>query len=74
MKDLETLKQNQISEEVQSIESLEFSDIIVYNEMADQTSVKINLLEQVQSQLKQLEELTQKRQFMMKEVLGQIID
>lgn len=74
MKDLETLKQNQISEEVQTIDSLEFSDIVVYNEMADQTSVKINLLEQVQSQLKQLEELTQKRQFMMKEVLGQIID
>jgi hypothetical protein len=37
--------------------------------MADQTSVKLNLIEQIRMQLNQLEELNHKRQFLMKEIL-----
>jgi photosystem II stability/assembly factor-like uncharacterized protein len=40
------------------------------NEMADETSVKLNLIEQIHSQLNQLEEMNQRRQFLMKEVLS----
>ena len=55
-----------------SINSLEFGDVMVYKEMADQTSVKLNLIEQIHSQLNQLEEMNQKRQFLMKEILSVI--
>lgn len=69
MKIVETAKQNQVTENEASIPALEFSDVVVYNEMADQTSVKLNLIEQIRTQLNQLEEMNQKRQFMMKEIL-----
>lgn len=55
-----------------SINSLEFGDVMVYNEMADQTSVKLNLIEQIHTQLNQLEEMNHKRQFLMKEILSVI--
>lgn len=58
--------------ESNSIVSLEFGDVMVYNEMADQTSVKLNLIEQIHTQLNQLEEMNQKRQFLMKEILSVI--
>lgn len=76
MKDLETTKQVQIETENHSVsvDSLEFSEIVVYNEMADQTSVKLNLIDQIYSQLNQLEELSQKRRFMMKEVMNYIVE
>lgn len=69
MKNLETTKQTQLNENDRQINSLEFGDVVVYNEMADHTSVKLNLIEQLHAQLNQIEEMTQKRQFMMKEVL-----
>ena len=72
MKIVETLKQQQI-EKNYATTSLEFGEILVYNEMADQTSVKLNLIEQIHAQLNQLEEMTKKRQFMMKEVLQYIV-
>ena len=56
--------------ESNSIVSLEFGDVMVYNEMADQTSVKLNLIEQIHTQLNQLEEMNQKRQVLMKEILS----
>ena len=74
MKNLEMTKQTQVTTENYSTGSLEFGDIVVYNEMADQTSVKLNLLEQINAQLNQLEEISQKRQFMMREVLQHIVD
>jgi hypothetical protein len=58
--------------ETNSINSLEFGDVMVYNEMADQTSVKLNLIEQIHTQLNQLEEMNHKRQFLMKEILSVI--
>lgn len=54
--------------------SLAFADIVAYNEMADQTSVKINLIQQIHQQLDQLDELSSKRQFMLREVIQHIID
>ena len=69
MKTLETTKQNQISEAGVTATSLEFGDMVVYNEMADQTSVKLNLIEQIHSQLSQLEEMNHKRQFLLREVI-----
>lgn len=70
----EIVKQTETATASYSVNSLEFGEVTVYNEMADQTSVKLNLLEQIQSQLNQLDEMTQRRQFMMKEVLQHIID
>ena len=68
MKLVETTKQNQVTEN-ENVSALEFGDVVVYNEMADQTSVKLNLIEQIRSQLDQLEVMNHKRQFLMKEVL-----
>ena len=69
MKNLNTTNQLQITEESCQVNSLEFGEVVVYNEMADQTSIKLNLIEQIHAQLNQIEEMTQKRQFMMREVL-----
>jgi hypothetical protein len=69
MKVVESTKQSQIVENENTSSSLEFSDVVVYNEMADQTSVKLNLIEQIRTQLNQLEEMNHKRQFLMKEIL-----
>jgi len=68
MKTLETTKQIQVIGTETQV-NLEFGDLVVYNEMADQTSVKLNLIEQIRSQLNQLEEMNHKRQFLMKEIL-----
>ena len=72
MKSQETTKQNQVTESVSSVVNLEFGDVVVYNEMADQTSVKLNLLEQIHAQLNQLEEMNQKRQFLLKDIIDVI--
>jgi len=69
MKIVETTKQNEVTQTEAAVPVLEFNDVVVYNEMADQTSVKLNLIEQIRSQLNQLEEMNQKRQFLMKEIL-----
>ena len=49
--------------------SLVWNDIQVYDEMADQTSTHINLLEQIQKQMIQLEEMSARRQFLTKELI-----
>lgn len=69
MKTQETTTQTQVIEADVSVKSLEFGDMVVYNEMADHTSVKLNLIEQIHSQISQLEEINQKRQFLMKDIL-----
>ena len=69
MKTQDTLKSNQTSEVETSVANVEFGEVLVYNEMADQTSVKLNLINQIRMQLNQLEEMNQKRQFLMKEIL-----
>lgn len=72
MKIVETTIQDQVTETEAAAPTLEFNDVVVYNEMADQTSVKLNLIEQIRSQLNQLEEMNHKRQFMMREILDVI--
>ena len=62
----------QTSESTLSAHTLSFGDVVVYNEMADQTSVKMNLIEQIHAQLNQLETMNHKRRFMMKEILESI--
>lgn len=54
--------------------AFEFGEMVVYNEMLEQTSVKVNLVEQIHSQLNQLEELNAKRNFLSKEVYKLICD
>ena len=51
---------------------MEFNEVVVYNEMADHTSVRLNLLEQINSQLGQLETMIQRREFVMKEIFQHI--
>ena len=75
MKDLEMNKQTiETTEAVSTAQAIVLPDVWVYNEMADQTSVKISLVEQIHAQLNQLEEMTHKRQFLLKEVLQYIAD
>ncbi len=69
MKTQDTLKSNQTTEVETTTAHVEFGEVLVYNEMADQTAVKLNLIQQIHSQLNQLEEMNHKRQFLMKEVL-----
>ena len=71
MKHLESVKRtNVIETEISNGSSLEFADVVVYNEMADQTSVKLNLISEIHSQLNRLDEMSQRRQFLMKEILS----
>jgi carbonic anhydrase len=71
MKTLETTKKTEVTQEDDSINSLEFADVVVYNEMADQTSVKMNLIEQIHSQLNQLEEMNHKGEI---KIVGALYD
>ncbi len=50
--------------------SLAWDDIVVYNEMAEQTSLRMNLLEQINKQMNQLEEMSARRQFLTKELMN----
>ena len=50
--------------------SLHWDDMTIYNEMADQTSQKLNLLEHMKKQMSQLEEMSARRQFVTKELMN----
>lgn len=50
--------------------SLAWDDIVVYNEMAEQTSLRMNLLDQIKKQMNQLEEMSARRQFLTKELMN----
>ena len=50
--------------------SLAWDDVVVYNEMAEQTSLRMNLLEQINKQMSQLEEMSARRQFLTKELMN----
>jgi len=73
MKNLEMASQQVTTENaVQSAYAIQFGEVLVYNEMADQTAVRMNLLEQINSQLAQIDELNQRRQYVLKEIIQQI--
>lgn len=78
MKDMKHVEKNlnlNISEpEISGTAAIEFSDVVVYHEMADQTAVRLNLFEQVSSQLQQLETMIQRREFVMKEIFQHITE
>ena len=74
MKNLESAKHTQLNQIEVNSRELEFADVVVYDEMADQTSVKVNLISEIHSQLNRLDEMTHKRQFMMREILSLIAE
>ena len=67
-------KNNELIQEqnITHVPTVEFNDVVVYHEMADQTSVRLNLIDQVHSQLNQLEVMIQRREFVMKEIFHYI--
>lgn len=70
MKTVTTMTNTQITENTSNeTNSLGFEDVVVYNEMADQTSVRMNLLEQIKNQMNQLEEMSARREFVTKEIM-----
>ena len=56
-----------------NLNSLGWDDILVYDEMAEQTSVRTNLLQQIKKQMSQLAEMSARRQFLTKEIMTYIV-
>ena len=52
---------------------LEFNDIMIYQEMGDQTSVRLNLIEQIHAQINQLDEMVSRKNFVMNEICNEIV-
>ncbi len=59
--------------EVSNANSLAWNDVVTYQEMADNTSVRINFLQHIQNQMSQLQEMTARRQFLTKEIMAYIV-
>lgn len=71
-----TLENNAATEavaETYHANSLAWNDIVIYKEMADHTSVSMNLIQHIQNQMSQLQEMTARRQFLTKEIMGYIV-
>lgn len=73
MKNLNSTQQIVISEENSSAGLLEFNEVLIYNEMADQTSVRLNLVDQIHSQLNQLDMMISRKQFVLKEIAHEVV-
>lgn len=76
MKNLNTnpnLISNESTDSFLSPEAISFNEVVVYNEMADQTSVRLNLIGQVQAQLNQLDEMLGRKQFVLREIFNEIV-
>jgi hypothetical protein len=52
---------------------LEFNEVVVYQEMADQPAVRLNLIQQIQMQMSQLDEMVGRKQFLLKEIFNEIV-
>ena len=61
------------AEAASSTGHLEFNDIMIYQEMGDQTSVRLNLIEQIHAQINQLDEMVSRKNFVMKEICNEIV-
>ena len=70
MKTISTPAEVQIQESEKESNSFSWDDVVVYNEMADNTSVRMNLLEQIKNQMNQLQEMSARRQFLTKELMN----
>lgn len=73
MKNLNSTQQIVINEENSSASHLEFNEVVIYNEMADQTSVRLNLVDQIHSQLNQLGVMISRKQFVLKEIANEVV-
>ncbi len=62
----------QSTAENSSLNSLTW-DVHVYNEMAEQPTMRTNLLQQIRKQMFQLEEMSARRQFLTKEIMTYIV-
>jgi hypothetical protein len=72
MKNLNLTSQVNQTETNENLNSdhLEFNEVVVYKEMADQSAVRMNL---IQVQMDQLDEMLDRRQFVLKEIYGEIV-
>lgn len=52
---------------------LEFNDVVVYQEMADQPAVRLNLVQQIHAQMDQLDEMIGRKHFVLKEIYAEIV-
>ncbi len=66
-------QESNLNTELNPSAKLEFGDVVVYHEMADHTEVRLNLIDQLHSQLNQLDEMVQRKNFMMKEIFNDLI-
>lgn len=57
----------------QQSDSFAWNDVVIYDEMADQTSIRMNLIQQLQKQMADLTEMTARRNFLTKEIMGYIV-
>ena len=67
------VEKNTTDEKNVSSGHLEFSDIVVYQEMSDQTSIRLNLIDQIHAQMNQLDEMISRKNFVMKEIYNEIV-
>lgn len=63
------------AEKTENLDSnhLEFNDVMVYQEMADQPAVRLNLVQQIHAQMNQLDEMIGRKQFILKEIFHEIV-
>lgn len=54
-------------------ENLQFNEIVVYQEMADQPAVRLGLVQQIHMQMNQLDEMLGRKQFVLKEIYHEIV-
>lgn len=68
MKTTNSQNENLQNESVGSSRQARFDEVVVYNELADQSVSKIHLLQQINSQLSQLDSMIHRRRFLLKQV------
>lgn len=72
-KSSENSSENYSVDSVVSSSSAQFDEVVVYNELADQSLSKIHLLQQIHLQLSQLEVMVARRKFLLNQVSEIII-
>lgn len=74
MKNVNITSPSEINQQITETRGVEYADVIVYHEMAVQTSVRLNLIDQVHAQLSQLDVMIRRREFVMKEIFQHLVD
>ena len=75
MKNLNLTSQVNQTETNENLNSdhLEFNEVVVYKEMADQPAVRMNLIQQIHAQMNQLDEMIDRKRFVLKEIYSEIV-